>query len=119
MLPETQLSTCPACGCAANELAEARRLIENLQVALTSSRHISAAVGILMERLKISMDDAFGVLVYASQNEHRKLRDIAEDLVFTGALPDRWPRTDPAAPNPRSWPQLQAFAKPSDPSARG
>ena len=73
-----------------DELAEARRLIEHLQAGLQSARTIGAALGILMERMKISMNEAFDVLVYVSQHDHQKLRDVAERLVFTGELPDTW-----------------------------
>jgi hypothetical protein len=49
-------------------------------------------MGILMERMKVSMDEAFDVLVYVSQHNHRKLRDVADQLVFSGELADTWVR---------------------------
>jgi hypothetical protein len=94
MRTETTFLICPDCGSELpgadvdSQLAEAQRKIENLQIALQSSRHIAAAVGILMERMKVTTEEAFDMLVFVSQHEHRKLRDIAEQLLFTGALPD-------------------------------
>jgi len=62
-----------------------RDKIAHLEVALTSARRIGAAMGILIERYKISDEEAFDLLRMASQRTHRKLRDVAEDLIFTGA----------------------------------
>jgi AmiR/NasT family two-component response regulator len=86
--------TCPRCGSEAvsndDELIQAREMIGNLQAALQSARVISAAVGIVMERMKVPMEEAFDVLVYVSQHDHRKLRDVADRLVFTGELSGTW-----------------------------
>lgn len=60
----------------------------NLQVALTSNRRIGTAIGILMAHRRITDTAAFDLLREASQRAHRKLRDIADDVVLTGALPD-------------------------------
>jgi hypothetical protein len=68
------------------ELAEARDKIANLERALTSSRRIGAAMGVLMYRHKITMDQAFDLLRVASQVTHRKLRDVAEDVLTSGEL---------------------------------
>jgi AmiR/NasT family two-component response regulator len=69
------------------ELEAARTKIANLEVALRSSRMIGMAIGIVMERCKISEDEAFALLVHVSQHTHRKLRDLASELVFTGVIP--------------------------------
>ena len=69
-----------------DQLAAALAQIENLRIALASSRQISAAVGIVMNQQRLSYDDAFAVLVSVSQRLHRKLRIVADDVVFTGAL---------------------------------
>jgi AmiR/NasT family two-component response regulator len=50
---------------------------------------IEQAKGILMERHKITEDEAFTMLTHASQRTNTKLRDVAEELVRTGALPSR------------------------------
>ena len=48
---------------------------------------IGTAIGVLVERHKITPDAAFTMLVRSSQRTNRKLRDIADDLLFTGELP--------------------------------
>ncbi len=55
-----------------------------LRVALDSRDLIGQAKGILMERFKIGPVAAFGLLVDASQQTNRKLRDVADDLATTG-----------------------------------
>jgi hypothetical protein len=59
----------------------------SVEAALTSSRDIGAAQGILMERYKVSRDEAFGLLAVSSQRTNRKLRDVALHLVETGEVP--------------------------------
>ena len=49
---------------------------------------IDRAIGILMERHKLTDDQAFTVLTRTSQNRNTKLRDVADELVTTGLLPD-------------------------------
>jgi GAF domain-containing protein len=60
---------------------------QTLRQGLDTRDLIGQAKGILMERHKLSADQAFRLLVHVSQNTNRKLRDIAEDLTTTGALP--------------------------------
>lgn len=67
----------------------ATRQIANLQRALTSSRLIGTAVGILMYAHRITDDEAFQRLVASSQHLNRKLADIAETVTRTGELPRR------------------------------
>jgi hypothetical protein len=59
----------------------------DLRAAVTTREVIGQAQGILMERFKITEDLAFRLLVRASQDTNRKLRDIAEELTATGELP--------------------------------
>ena len=47
---------------------------------------IGQAQGILMERHKITEDQAFALLVKASQHTNTKLRDVADELVHSGEL---------------------------------
>ncbi len=61
---------------------------ENLERALVSSREIGVAMGILMARELCTQEQAFELLRVASQDTHRKLRDIATEVNRTGALPD-------------------------------
>jgi GAF domain-containing protein len=69
-------------------LTAARRQdkIENLERALVTSRRIGVAIGILMARQMVTEEQAFDLLRIASQNSHRKLYDIAEEVAHTGAL---------------------------------
>jgi len=69
-------------------LHEAEHHAANLETALESSREIGAAIGVLMAHHKIPQDAAFALLRETSQALHRKLRDIATDVLQTGALPD-------------------------------
>jgi GAF domain-containing protein len=54
---------------------------DQLQQALESRAVIEQAKGILMAQSHIGPDDAFQILVRASQRENRKLRDIAVEIV--------------------------------------
>ncbi len=65
-----------------------RARADNLEVALTSSRQIGAAIGIVMAQQRCTYDEALLVIRRASQHTHRKVRDLAEDIILTGALPD-------------------------------
>ena len=68
------------------EIARLQALIENLTIALESRDTIGAAVGVLMATYKIKRDDAFVLLVGASQVTGRKVRDIAVEVLDTGDL---------------------------------
>jgi GAF domain-containing protein len=57
---------------------------DNLEIALETSREIGVAIGILVERYRVTTAQAFDMLRIASQHTHRKLRDIAADVVRTG-----------------------------------
>ena len=57
-----------------------------LQTAINSRDLIGQAKGILMERYKISAQEAFQLLVLASQNANIKLIDVAGYLARTGLL---------------------------------
>jgi GAF domain-containing protein len=59
----------------------------NLRRALQSREVIGQAMGILIERHRITASQAFDVMVHASQRTNVKLRVIADELVRTGTLP--------------------------------
>ncbi len=59
----------------------------NLRRALESREVIGQAMGILIERHRITASQAFDVMVHASQRSNVKLRVIADELVRTGSLP--------------------------------
>jgi hypothetical protein len=66
-----------------DELREA-----NLHAALASREVIGQAQGILIERERVTADQAFDMLRRASQHLNLKLRDVAQTLVDTGEKPD-------------------------------
>ena len=55
--------------------------VAQLQKALLSSRHIGAAVGILMATRRVTQDEALAILKETSQRSNRKLHDVATELV--------------------------------------
>jgi len=73
-------------GSAASD-GELERLTEHvagLETALLTRDIIGQAKGILMERYRITADEAFDRLRTASQHKNRKVRDLAEELASTG-----------------------------------
>jgi transcriptional regulator with GAF, ATPase, and Fis domain len=60
---------------------------QNLRAGMSSRDVIGQAKGILMERYKLTADQAFGVLTRVSQELNRKLVDIAGELTDTGTVP--------------------------------
>jgi GAF domain-containing protein len=71
----------------AQVFARTRALVDDLNVALETRDVIGQAKGILMERHTITADEAFEMLVSASQRHHKKLRDVADALARSGELP--------------------------------
>jgi GAF domain-containing protein len=67
-------------------LADALDQAENLKKAMEYRAVIEQAKGILIERYKLTADQAFRLLAEASMHTNRKLRDLALDLVLTGEL---------------------------------
>lgn len=61
---------------------------ENLTLALESNRRIGAAVGVVMALSRCTDEQAFEIIRIASQRTHRKVRDVAEEILFTGTVPD-------------------------------
>lgn len=73
-------------GALAHAAAKRQDKIDNLERALQNSRRIGTAIGILMATYKVTDEQAFDLLRIASQTRHRKLADLAEDVLLTGAL---------------------------------
>lgn len=75
------------------------RVEQDLWRAVDSRHLIGLAQGMLIERYKISPEQAFSVLRRYSQNHNTKLNRVAEQLVNSGALPgqDRPSDHPPAA----------------------
>jgi GAF domain-containing protein len=67
---------------------------EHLRAGLRSRDLIGQAKGILMERHKLTADQAFAVLSQVSQEHNRKLVDVARELTETGTVPAARPRRD-------------------------
>ncbi|SFF50620.1 GAF and ANTAR domain-containing protein [Blastococcus tunisiensis] len=65
----------------------AQNLADNLRTALDSRAVIDQAKGILMERHKLTADQAFQVLARVSMQTNTKLRTVADELATTGVLP--------------------------------
>jgi AmiR/NasT family two-component response regulator len=80
-------------GPAAVELAALRTRAEaaedradNLERALLTNRRIGMAIGILLERLRVTEDQAFDVLRQESMRQNVRLAQVAEQVVYTGTL---------------------------------
>ena len=73
---------------AASQRDEVQSQNMNLKNTLVSRELIGQAQGILMERERVSADQAFDILRRASQHLNEKLRDVAQNLVDTGESPD-------------------------------
>lgn len=70
----------------AEAAARATDDVANMRQAMASRAVIEQAKGILMERYKVTSEQAFTLLTHASQRTNVKLRDIAEELTATGLL---------------------------------
>jgi signal transduction histidine kinase/DNA-binding response OmpR family regulator len=68
-------------------IGEAETTVGQLRHALQTNRTTGTAVGVVMTRYDLDPEQAFQVLVRTSQQSNRKLRDIAAEVVNTGALP--------------------------------
>jgi GAF domain-containing protein len=75
-----------ALGCSAIVKREGRQL-EELRRALASRDTIGQAKGIMIERLRLTPDEAFERLRVASMDRNIKLRDLADEVVRTGEVP--------------------------------
>jgi AmiR/NasT family two-component response regulator len=69
------------------EVGAVQTTVAQLRQALQTNRTTGTAVGIVMTRYDLDAERAFQVLVRTSQQNNRKLHDIAEELVRTGQLP--------------------------------
>lgn len=71
---------------------ERSALANHLTQALDSNRRIGAAMGILMAGSRCSEQEAFTALRQVSQTRHVKLREVADEVIYTGAIPSAGPR---------------------------
>jgi response regulator NasT len=75
----------PAIEAALARAGDARRLRETgrqLQTALDGDRDTSIAIGIVMERRRVSRQDAFELLRGQARSERRKLAELAREVVL-------------------------------------
>ena len=72
---------------AAGERADDEARVANLHEALKTRELIGQAQGILIERERITGDQAFDMLRRASQHLNVKIREVAQNLVQTGEIP--------------------------------
>ncbi len=72
---------------AANAMSSAL-LVQGLHTAVHSRHLIGVAQGILMQNYRIGMEQAFEVLRRYSSHKNIKLREVAEQVVASGDLPD-------------------------------
>lgn len=63
-----------------------REQVGQLEQAVRSNRDIGVAMGIVMAHRLVTRDEAFELLRRASQLQHRKLVDVADDVIRTGVL---------------------------------
>lgn len=71
---------------AERRVAKAQSQVVNLEIALNSNRDIGTAIGILMNAHLVTQEQAFNMLRTVSQHSHRKLREVANEVIFTGTL---------------------------------
>ncbi len=64
-----------------------RQLAQNLETAMQSRAIIDQAKGVLMAQRRRTPEQAFDLLVSASQRTNRKLRDVAQSLVDSAGRP--------------------------------
>jgi AmiR/NasT family two-component response regulator len=74
---------------ARGDLAAATAHAQQLERALVSNRRIGMAMGILIERHRCTEEQAFDRLRDLSQRGNIKLRDVAEQLIYTGDTQQR------------------------------
>ena len=70
----------------AEAAARATNDVANMRQAMASRAVIEQAKGILMERYRLTAEQAFTLLTHASQRSNVKLRDVSEELTSTGVL---------------------------------
>lgn len=69
-----------------SELWKLRNTGQQLQTALNENREVSMAVGLLMERRRLTRQQAFEALRTAARTQRRKIGDVAEELLSAAEL---------------------------------
>lgn len=75
------------------DLRSLREQHRNMQIKLAGRQQISTAVGVMMERMKLSHEEAYARLRSRARSERRRLDDVALELLrTTSASRDQPPR---------------------------
>lgn len=70
----------------AGDLRAARQEVDNLRGMLETRKVVERAKGVLMRRLGVSEDAAYRRMQKASQDENRKMKDVAESILSAERL---------------------------------
>lgn len=70
----------------AADLWNLRKTEQQLQTALNENREVSMAVGLLVERRRISRQQAFDVLRATARTQRRKIGEVAEEILSAAEL---------------------------------
>lgn len=84
------------------ELRAVRTEVEKLRDQLETRKVVERAKGVLMRRLGVDEDAAYRKIQRASQDENRKMRDIAESILSAERLYDSDAAAGEAPPEPAS-----------------
>jgi response regulator NasT len=79
----------------AGDIAKLKALEENLATALEQSREISIAIGMLMERYNITVEDAFEILRAHARTTRRRVSDVAQDFLAGSLQLESTAKADP------------------------
>lgn len=89
MKPVSENDLLPAIGLAMSRFGEFQALhkeVDDLREALETRKMVERAKGILMRRLNLTEEEAFRRLQRRSQNENKKLGDIAKAIVVADGI---------------------------------
>lgn len=73
------------------DLRSLREQHRNMQIKLAGRQQISTAVGVMMERMRLSREEAYARLRSRARSERRRLDDVALELIETVSASPRWP----------------------------
>lgn len=89
MKPISQQDLIPAIALANSRFAEFQLLnreVKDLREALETRKHVERAKGILMRRLNLTEEEAFRRMQKQSQNENKKMSEIADAIITADGL---------------------------------
>lgn len=95
--PEVVAATAAVAVARAADIASARKETETFRQALETRKIVERAKGVLMRRLSIDEETAYRRMQKASQDENRKMREIAESILSAERLYGAEPNSAGAA----------------------